>query len=106
MDGAKITAELHAVTEANDAALLTPKRWAEAAANWLLKLVGGDIYLARSTIDRAISDHLNEIEERAKQEAEAMSKNVTVQFPSKKEENVINNDTDGNTAKSRKQAAK
>lgn len=82
LDGAEITAELRAVTEANDAALLTPERWAEASARWLLKLVGGNIYQARQTVDRVISDHLAEMEEQAKQEAEALGSNVTVAFPS------------------------
>jgi len=42
-----------AATEANDLSMLTPERWAEAAAGYMVKLLGGNILRIQQKVDAA-----------------------------------------------------
>lgn len=45
-----------AATEANDLSMLTSERWAEAAAGYMVKLMGGDLWRIRQKVDAACEE--------------------------------------------------
>jgi hypothetical protein len=53
LKGGVVECSLIGSTEANDAAMLVPDRWAAAVAEWLVRLVDGDIHKADSMVSTA-----------------------------------------------------
>jgi hypothetical protein len=64
--GGTVEGTFVATTEANDTAMLTTDRWADAAAGWLVKLCGGNLHLVLEKADIAYERFWAEIRAREK----------------------------------------
>jgi hypothetical protein len=82
LSGSALTGKLLAVTDTSDIALLTPERWGEAAAVWLVKLFGGDWFKIHAAVNRAHSEYCDELAARRKDEEIGFSR-ISTTAPSR-----------------------